>query len=60
MKRTLLSILVASALLATVGVALAQSAAKAKPAAATTQGTPSQMVLSNAARMSTPTGTATP
>jgi phospholipid transport system substrate-binding protein len=52
MKRTLLSILVASALLATAGVALAQSAsAKAKPATATTQGTPSQMVLSNATRI---------
>lgn len=52
MKRTLLSILVASALLATAGVALAQSAsAKAKPAVATTQGTPSQMVLSNATRV---------
>ena len=52
MKRTLLSILVASALLATAGVALAQSAsAKAKPAAATTQGTPSQMVLTNATRI---------
>ena len=52
MKRTLLSLLVASALLATAGVALAQSAsAKAKPATATTQGTPSQMVLSNATRI---------
>ena len=51
MKRTLLSILVASALLATAGVALAQGAAKAKPAAATTQGTPSQLVLSNATRI---------
>ena len=51
MKRTLLSLLVASALLATAGVALAQGAAKAKPAAATTQGTPSQLVLSNATRI---------
>ncbi len=52
MKRTLLSILVASALLATAGVALAQSAsAKTKPVSATTQGTPSQMVLSNATRI---------
>ncbi len=52
MKRTLLSILVASALLATAGVALAQSAsAKTRPVSATTQGTPSQMVLSNATRI---------
>ena len=52
MKRTLLSILVASALLATAGVALAQSAsAKAKSTAATTQGTPSQMVLANSTRI---------
>ena len=54
MKRTLLSLLVASALVATAGLALAQNATAAKPATArTTQGTPSQLVLANSTRIVT-------
>jgi phospholipid transport system substrate-binding protein len=49
MKRILLSVLVASALVAGAGAALAQSAPKA--AARTTQGTPSQLVLANSTRI---------
>ena len=49
MKRILLSVFVASALFAGIGVALAQSAPNA--AARTTQGTPSQMVLANSTRI---------
>jgi len=49
MKRILLSVLVASALVAGAGVALAQSAPKAS--ARTTQGTPSQLVLANSTRI---------
>ena len=54
MKRTLLSLLVASALVATAGLALAQNGTAAKPATArTTQGTPSQLVLANSTRIVT-------
>ena len=49
MKRILLSVFVASALVAGAGVALAQSAPKA--ATRTTQGTPSQLVLANSTRI---------
>lgn len=50
MKRILLSVLVASALAATAGIALAQ-AQKAPAATRTTQGTPSQLVLANSSRI---------
>ena len=50
MKRILLSVLVASALAATAGIALAQ-AQKAPAATRTTQGTPSQLVLANSTRI---------
>lgn len=50
MKRNFFSIVIASALLAAMpGLVLAQAAAK--PAATTTQGVPSQLVLSNATRI---------
>ena len=50
MKRILLSVLVASALAATGGLAMAQ-AKKAPAATRTTQGTPSQLVLANSTRI---------
>jgi phospholipid transport system substrate-binding protein len=51
MKRTLLSLFVASALLAGAGVASVQAAQKATSSARTTQGTPSQLVLANSSRI---------
>ena len=50
MKRILLSVLVASALVASAGIAMAQ-AQKAPAATRTTQGTPSQLVLANSSRI---------
>ena len=50
MKRILLSVLVAAALVASAGIAMAQ-AQKAPAATRTTQGTPSQLVLANSSRI---------
>jgi phospholipid transport system substrate-binding protein len=54
MKRNVLSLLVAASLLAAApGLALAQSAAKAAAPAASTQGSPSKLVLDNSQRILT-------